>query len=139
MEPAAGQFEMMWALHQAALESVQLWVAERGGKMLCGQLYLVHGHHIAIFDRRAGEEALDVCAPTFLDYTMIQHFSDSGRWWYDMGESGGNESARAYKLRFCSQELDTSVHLHFIPAFQITKRLIHRLRFGAKSTAARAD
>ncbi len=134
--PAICPLEKMWALHLASPDNVQLWIAEREGRMLCGQLFFIHGRHVSIYNKGALEDAFASRAPTFLDYSMIERFAAEGRWWYDMGESGGSESARAYKLKLCRHEADASVHIHYAPVFETARTLAKLLRkLPAKAAA----
>ncbi|MGH8020352.1 MAG: glycosyltransferase, partial [Opitutaceae bacterium] len=63
---------------------------------------------VSIYNKGALETAFESRAPTFLDVTMIEHFAAEGRRWYDMGESGGSESARAYKLIPIRSQVETN-------------------------------
>jgi hypothetical protein len=88
------------SLHALAAKEVQLWVALCDGRIIAGQMAVVHRMHVGLFVKAASSEALSLKAPTLVDTTMIAAYARAGYRWYDHDGCGAPDASIAeYKRR----------------------------------------
>ncbi len=98
-----------WPLFErfASLPSshVQLWLAEREGRLLAGALVFLHNRHAVYWHGAAHSEGFRFRPVHLLQQEIIRHICTLGIRWYDLNPSGGHHGVEAFKRGFGGQRL----------------------------------
>jgi hypothetical protein len=116
-----------WALFDALSrrDGVQLWLAEREGRLLAGALCLYARTHVAYWHGAAREDAFALRPVHLLIRTALADAQQRGCAWFDFNPSGGHAGVVAFKRNFGAESLPCPVVVR-LPARGVVRRVLRR-------------